>query len=82
MSTSHMTTPHNVLVAYHGNRSSNGRSSDACVHCKKTNHRSDNYFIKCLEKLAASCACRAARGPSLPSGALAVAVISPASWTT
>jgi cytochrome c oxidase subunit IV len=35
-----------------------------------------------LEKLAASCACRAARGPPLPSGALAVAAVSPAGWTT
>jgi hypothetical protein len=80
MSTSHMTSPHNVLTAYRSGSTSNHNSSDPCVHCQKTNHRSDDHFIKYPEKLVAFRARRAARGhgPPLPSGAsLAVAAVSP-----
>jgi hypothetical protein len=83
MSTSHMTVPQNVLAAYRSGNSSNGSSSDAC--CKKTNHHSENCFIKYPEKLAAFHSRRAARGrgPPLPSGAsMVVFVVSPASSAT
>jgi hypothetical protein len=50
MSTSHMTLPHNVLGAYRSGSKSNDNS---CVHCQKTNHHSDDCFIKYPEKLAA-----------------------------
>jgi hypothetical protein len=59
---------------------SNDNSSNPCVHCQKTNHRSDDCFIKYPEKLVAFRARRAARGhgPPLPSGAsLVVAAVSP-----
>jgi hypothetical protein len=81
MSTYHMALPHNVLVAYRSGSKSNDNSSDPCVHCQKTNHLSDDCFIKYLKKLAAFRAHRAARGrgPPLPSRAsLAVAAVSPA----
>jgi hypothetical protein len=59
MSTSHMTSPHNVLAAYRSGSKSNDNSSDPCVHCQKTNHRTDDCFIKYPEKLAAFHAHRA-----------------------
>jgi hypothetical protein len=66
MSTSHMTVPHSVLAAYRKGTASSGTSFDPCVHCKKTNHRSDDCFIKYPEKLASYRARRAiyGHGPS------------------
>jgi hypothetical protein len=85
MSTSHMIVPQNVLATYCSGNSSNGSSSYACIHCKKTNHRSEDCSIKYPEKLAACRSRRAARGhgPPLPSRASMVfVVISPASSAT
>jgi hypothetical protein len=80
MPTSHMTLPHNVLAAYHSGSKSNDNSLDPCVHCQKTNHHSDDCFIKYPDKLApfrAHCAAYG-HGPPLPSEAYMVVVaISP-----
>jgi len=69
---------HSVLAAAQKPRSS---SSQPCVHCNKTTHRSENCFAKFPEKLADFRARRATRGrgagPS-PRGSVAVAATSSA----
>ena len=73
-----MSHPHSVLAASRRTIA----SKEPCKHCGRTNHSSDTYFAKHLEKLTEFRARRAARGrgtPSTPRGSVSIAATSSAS---